>query len=52
MAREPKPPVKRVKVAVGLRVVYEGRAYSDGAIAEVPAAVADEWLRQMWVTEE
>jgi hypothetical protein len=44
-------PLKRVKVVAPFRVVYDGIAYSGSDVPEVPADVADSWLRNMWVTE-
>jgi hypothetical protein len=45
-------PVKRVKVVAPFRVVYDGIAYSGGDMPEIPPALADEWLKAGWVTEE
>jgi hypothetical protein len=45
------PEVKRVKVLKPFRVVHDGTAYSGDDIAEVPAEVAAEWLRQGWADE-
>jgi hypothetical protein len=41
-------PLKRVKVVAPFRVVYETIAYSGGDLAEVPADVAESWLRNSW----
>ncbi len=48
---EPKEPLTRVKVVGNFRVVYDGMAYSNGDIPEVPPALAEEWLKAGWVTE-
>jgi hypothetical protein len=44
-------PLKRVRVNVPFQVVYETIPYTGGQITEVPADVADSWLRNTWVTE-
>jgi hypothetical protein len=43
--------VRRVKVLPPFRVVHDATAYSDGQTAEVPEAVAEQWLLNHWVTE-
>lgn len=40
--------LKRVKVLGNFRVVHDGIVYSHDAVAEVPAAIADEWVRNSW----
>ena len=43
--------LKRVKVLAPFSVSYHGIAYWADATPEVPASVADHWLRNRWVTE-
>ena len=38
----------RVKVVEGFQVAHHGKAWRDGDIAEVPADVAAEWVRNGW----
>ena len=40
----------RVKVLAPFSVSYHGIAYWADAAPEVPASVADHWLRNRWVT--
>jgi hypothetical protein len=45
-------PLKRVKVVAPFRVVHNCVAYSDGDTPKVPEALADQWLKSGWVTED
>lgn len=45
-------PLKVVKVVGNYRVVHDGTAYTGGDTPEVPAVLADHWLKAGWVTEE
>jgi hypothetical protein len=38
----------RVQVVEPYRVVHEGTAYVFGDVAEVPAQLADEWIKSGW----
>jgi hypothetical protein len=43
-----KPALQRVKVIPPYRVVHDCRPYSDNAVAEVPEALADSWIKNGW----
>jgi hypothetical protein len=45
-------PLTRVKVLSPFQVVHDATAYYPNAVLEVPASVADNWLRNRWVTAE
>lgn len=46
------PDTKSVVIAEGIRCVDEdGQVHADGVTATVPAALADEWIRNQWATE-
>ncbi|MCU1695730.1 MAG: hypothetical protein JWR34_1793 [Mycobacterium sp.] len=48
----PKVKPKRVKVLHPFQVVHDGTAYWPNAVLTVPAAFADEWITNQWVTED
>jgi hypothetical protein len=49
----PKPePFKKVRVSAPFQVVYDATVYRPGDVATVPAALADAWIRDQWVTDD
>jgi hypothetical protein len=44
-------PLKRVRVLEPFGVAHDGTAYFPGDIPEIPASIADSWLRSRWVIE-
>lgn len=42
----------KVTVAPGIRVVHDGKAYSDGDSADVPEEVARDWIESRWATAD
>jgi len=45
-------PVKRVRVLDPFSVSYQGISHWPNEVAEVPASVADKWLRSQWVVDD
>jgi hypothetical protein len=43
-------PLKRVRVLRPFQVVYDTVAYSNGDTPVVPVALADQWIKNQWVT--
>jgi hypothetical protein len=44
--------VKHVRVLSPFQVVHDGKAYWPDAVVTVPAALADRWIANQWVTEK
>jgi hypothetical protein len=38
----------KIKVAQGIQVVHDGEVFADGDSADVPEAVAGQWVREGW----
>jgi hypothetical protein len=43
--------IVKVKISAPVQVVHEGARYTIGQTADVPDQVAQDWIRQGWVTE-
>jgi len=41
----------KIKVAEGIQVVHDGEVFADGESADVPEAVAGQWVREGWAVE-
>jgi hypothetical protein len=41
----------KVKVAQGIQVLHDGDVFADGHSADVPEAVARQWVQEGWAVE-